>query len=84
MIGTRDRSPERPRILFRREGGAGTTPPPPAPHVYIHTVVRGDTLWAIAEHYLDDPWRYRELAKLSHIKDPDLIYPGDRVRIVVH
>ena len=63
---------------------ARPAPPPPAPHVYIHTVVRGDTLWAIAEHYLDDPWRYRELAKLSHIKDPDLIYPGDRVRIVVH
>ncbi len=58
--------------------------PPPAPKVYVHTVVKGDTLWAIAEHYLADPWRYKELAKLSHIRDPDLIYPGDRVRIVVH
>lgn len=58
--------------------------PPPAPKVYVHTVVKGDTLWAIAAHYLADPWRYRELAKLSHIRDPDLIYPGDRVRIVVH
>ena len=70
---------------LRRHGRTRSRPPPPpAPQVYIHTVVRGDTLWAIAEHYLDDPWRYRELAKLSHIKDPDLIYPGDRVRIVVH
>lgn len=62
-------------------------PPPPAepepPQMYVHTVVRGDTLWAIAEHYLDDPWRYRELAQLSRIKNPDLIYPGNTIRIII-
>lgn len=62
---------------------AAPRPAPPKPRVYIHTVVKGDTLWAIARHYLNDPWRYSELARLSHIKDPDLIYPGDRVRIVI-
>lgn len=49
----------------------------------VHVVARGDTLWAIARRYLDDPYRYPELAKLSGIRDPDLIYPGDRVRILI-
>jgi nucleoid-associated protein YgaU len=48
----------------------------------IHIVVRGDTLWDIADHYLGDPFRYPELAALSHIKDPHWIYPGDVIRII--
>lgn len=56
---------------------------PEPPQMYVHTVVKGDTLWAIAEHYLDDPWRYKELAQLSRIKNPDLIYPGNKVRIII-
>lgn len=51
------------------------------PHEITHIVIRGDTLWHIAERYLGNPWRYPELAKLSHIKDPDWIYPGDIIRI---
>jgi LysM repeat protein len=49
----------------------------------IHVVVRGDTLWHIARRYIHDPFRYPELARLSNIKNPDLIYPGDRVRILI-
>ncbi len=48
----------------------------------IHIVVKGDTLWHIAKRYVSDPYRYPELARLSHIADPDLIYPGNRVRII--
>ena len=47
-----------------------------------HMVVRGDTLWDIAQTYMGDPFRYPELAKLSRIRDPDWIYPGDVVRII--
>ena len=47
----------------------------------IHTVVKGDTLWAIAKKYIHDPFLYPELARLSNIKNPHLIYPGNRVRI---
>jgi nucleoid-associated protein YgaU/chemotaxis signal transduction protein len=47
----------------------------------IHIVAKGDTLWDIAGRYIHDPFRYPELARLSKISNPDLIYPGDRVRI---
>ncbi len=47
----------------------------------IHMVVKGDTLWDISAKYLGNPFRYPELAKLSRINDPDLIYPGDLIRI---
>jgi len=50
--------------------------------VIIHMVVKGDTLWHIARRYINNPFRYPELAKLSHIKNPDLIYPGDKVKII--
>jgi len=49
----------------------------------IYVVVRGDTLWDIARRYIHDPFRYPELARLSNIQNPDLIYPGDRVRILI-
>lgn len=50
----------------------------------IHIVQKGDTLWAIAKKYINNPWRYPELARLSKIKNPDLIYPGDRIRILLN
>ena len=36
----------------------------------------------IAIRYLGDPFRYPELARLSDIRNPDLIYPGNKVRII--
>lgn len=70
---------------------AATTKPPTEPtpppdtvktQIIIHIVVKGDTLWDIAKRYVKDPFRYPELARLSKIRNPDLIYPGDRVRII--
>ncbi|MBT8357791.1 MAG: chemotaxis protein CheW [Deltaproteobacteria bacterium] len=49
---------------------------------HSHIVVKNDTLWQIAERYLDDPYRYPELAERSRISNPDRIYPGDVVRII--
>lgn len=51
---------------------------------HIHIVVKGDTLWHIAKRYVNNPWRYPELARLSKIKNPDLIYPGDKVVIIIN
>jgi hypothetical protein len=68
---------------------AAPTVPEPAPakpqkREIVHIVERGDTLWDIARRYVDNPWRYPELAENSEIRDPDLIYPGDRVRIIIY
>ena len=50
----------------------------------VHVVVRGDTLWDISRKYLGNPFRYPELVRLSGIKNPDLIRPGDIVRIRIN
>lgn len=55
----------------------------PEPRIITHVVKKGDTLWDIAEHYVNDPFKYPEIAKLSNIENPDLIYPGEIVRIRV-
>ncbi|WP_090089691.1 LysM peptidoglycan-binding domain-containing protein [Clostridium uliginosum] len=44
--------------------------------VRTHTVVEGDTLWHIAKKYLGDGNRYKEIAEINNISNPDLIFPG--------
>ncbi|MDH5229203.1 MAG: chemotaxis protein CheW [Gammaproteobacteria bacterium] len=52
------------------------------PQQFVHKVQSGDTLWHIAKQYLGDPFLYPELARINKIKNPDIIYPGDTVRIL--
>ena len=44
----------------------------------VHTVVRGNTLWGLAQRYYSDPWRWPRIyeANRNRIKDPDVIQPG--------
>lgn len=44
------------------------------PSEYI--VKKGDSLWAIAKLYLDNGARYKEIAELNNIQDPDRISIG--------
>ena len=44
-----------------------------------YRVLPNDTLWDIAQAYLNNPFRYDDLARWSQINNPDRIYPGDKV-----
>jgi LysM domain len=59
----------------------------PATALPVYVVAPRDTLWGIAERFLGDPYRWRELFQLNQgrplphppggrFTDPDLIYPG--------
>jgi LysM repeat protein len=53
---------------------------PSAPLTY--TVKRGDTLWGIASMYLRDPWDWPEVWYINpNIRNPHLIYPGDKLAL---
>ncbi|MEM0978332.1 MAG: peptidoglycan-binding protein LysM [Pseudomonadota bacterium] len=56
-------------------GGGGT----------FHTVEKGDTLWAIAEKTMGNGTKYTDIfeANKPMLTDPDLIYPGQVLRIPV-
>lgn len=61
------------------QSGSATEISAPASQEQWYTVVRGDTLWAIANrHGLSLP----ELLGINpQIKNPNLLYPGDQVRV---
>ena len=48
----------------------------------IHTVIRGDSLWAIAERYLGSGTRYGEIKSLNGLSS-NVIYPGQQLKIPV-
>lgn len=47
------------------------------------TVVEGDTLIGICNRYLEQPQRWREVAKANHLRNPDKIMPGQVIQIPV-
>lgn len=56
---------------------------PSATEPVFHTVVPGDTLWAIAEKVLGQGSRYQDVfeANTPMLSHPDRIYPGQVLRI---
>ena len=52
----------------------------PAETYRIHTVVHGDTLWAIAKKYLGNGSRYKEIVSLNGLKS-NVLYSGMKLKI---
>ncbi len=46
-----------------------------------YTVKKGDTLWGIAKRELGNGQKYKELAKINKIANPNLIYPNQVLRL---
>ena len=53
------------------------------PEEIFYNIIKGDTLWAIATKFYDDGSKYTHIvdANLEVIKNADLIYPGQAIRI---
>jgi hypothetical protein len=50
-----------------------------------HTVRKGDTLWDLAGHYLQDPFRWPMIYEANRkvVENPHWIYPKERLTIVI-
>lgn len=47
-----------------------------------YTIVKHDTLWDISKRFLKNPFKWPKIWKINpYIKNPDLIYPGNMVKI---
>jgi nucleoid-associated protein YgaU len=55
----------------------------PKPEAQFYEVKKGDSLSKIAKKYYDDPMKYPVIfeANKPMLKDPNLIYPGQKLRI---
>lgn len=57
--------------------------PPATDPVEFYEIKQGDTLWAIAKNHYGDGNKYHQIFEANRevIKDADLIYPGQKIRI---
>lgn len=64
------------------EGGSSSTAPAPSTD-QTYTVVKGDSLSKIAKRVYGDAQQWRKIfeANTDQIKNPDLIHPGQTLKI---
>lgn len=57
--------------------------PPAAEEIELYMIVKGDTLSAVAKRFYGDGNAYSRLFEANRevIKNPDLIFPGQKIRI---
>jgi uncharacterized protein YidB (DUF937 family) len=74
----------RPKADFSNvKAGSSSTAPAPAPQEQWYTVASGDSLSKIAKRYYGDAQQWRRIydANREEVKNPDLIHPGQKLRI---
>jgi chemotaxis signal transduction protein/nucleoid-associated protein YgaU len=54
----------------------------PKPETVVYVVVKGDTLWGISKRFTGNPFNYPRVARDNSIATPDLIFPGQKIRLV--
>jgi nucleoid-associated protein YgaU len=86
MISVRLRGTREAAVRILRPSGGVSPPPRPAPQTpppRTYTVVRGDTLWAIARRFLGNGARWPEIHALNReaVPDPNLIRVGQVLRL---
>lgn len=71
--GTKTATVQGDTVTVTQERDAGT-----APTATAHTVVKGDTLWALAAKYYGSGAQYARIynANRDQVSNPNLIYPG--------
>lgn len=81
-----NQTPAKPKVTVKKPRDSSTSPAPKQ-KAKTHTVVRGDTLWAISKRYYGvSNWPNVNkivAANKSKIKDPHWIYPGQVFTIPV-
>lgn len=70
-------------VFMGHRAGAQVAVPPTDSTEVVHTVKTGDTLWDIANAYLQDPFRWPEIFRRNTdvVENPHWIYPGEQIRI---
>jgi nucleoid-associated protein YgaU len=65
------------------QAGGSSTAPTVEPAVQTYTVVSGDSLSKIAKHFYGDASKWRQIFEANRdvIKNPDLIHPGQVLKI---
>ncbi len=48
----------------------------------IYIVLEGDTLWSISMRFTGSPYNYPRIAGENRIADADLIFPGQKIRLI--
>lgn len=49
----------------------------------IHDVIKGDTLYNITKSYTGNGWDFNKVASENNIENPDLIFPEQKIKIII-
>lgn len=69
--------------VYALSASARITPLDSEEETTLITIEKGDTLWDLCQKHLKDPLKWRELSKYNDFTNPDLIYPGEKLRIPI-